>query len=118
MAVAVAGCGDDGGGGESGWQAEFQDSSRQLVNDPEFFPAAGLLQICAGLEMEEFGREAYELLLLEGLAEDAGDDDAPAWDGPGRPLDEILTDYGIEGTPAVLDEAVQIFLDEIERACP
>ena len=31
---------------------------------------------------------------------------------------EILTDAGLEKNVKTLDEALQIFIDELERACP
>ena len=34
------------------------------------------------------------------------------------PIDEILAEYGIERTTAVESEVVEIWLDEVERACP
>jgi hypothetical protein len=110
VVLAVTGCGSK----EAGWQDEWREQLRRDVNNPELMDPAEMLQICAVFDMDD-GRD---LLEEELLAEIANDDDDDEYAGSGRPLDEILADYGLERNVKTLDEAVQIALDEFERPCP
>ena len=110
LAVAVAGCGSK----SAGWQDEWREQTRRDVNNPELFDPADLLQLCPYFETDE-GRELIE---KEMLAQIANDDDDGEYVGSGRPLDEILADEGLERNVKTLDEAFQILLGELERACP
>ena len=105
LAVAVTGC----GGSEPGWQDEYREQTRRDLNNPELLDPADLLQVCAVYD-QDGGRDLLELELLA--------EEEVEYEGSGRPLDEILADYGLVEDVNTLDAAVQIFLDEFERACP
>ena len=110
LAVSVVGC----GGSEPGWQDEFREQTRRDINDPEMLDPADLLLPCSVLD-QDGGRD---LLEQELFAEIANDEDEEEYEGSGRPLSEILADYGLVEDVNTLNEAAQVFLDEIERACP
>jgi len=105
----LAGC----GGSEPGWQAEYREQTRRDYNDPERVDPIVLLQICNVFD-EDGGRELLEQEILASWAEDVYE----GYDGSGRPLAEILADFGLVENPATIDEAAQIVIEEMEGACP
>ena len=109
LAVAVAGCGSS----EPGWQDEWREQTRRDLNDPEMLDPAELLLPCSVFD-QDGGRDLLEQELFAEMA----NDEEVEYEGSGRPLREILADYGLVENVNTLNEAAQIFLDEIERACP
>ena len=110
LAVAAAGCGSS----EPGWQDEWREQTRRDINDPAMLDPAELLLPCSVLD-QDGGRDLLEQELFTEIRNDDGEDE---YEGSGRPLSEILADYGLVRNVNTLNEAAQIFLDEIERACP
>jgi len=111
LAVAIAGC----GGGEPGWQDEFREQTRRDFNNPEMMDPVGLLQICAALD-QDGGTDLLRQEILAAWAEQ--DETGEEYDGSGRPLAEILADFGLVEDVNTLNDAAQIFVEEFERACP
>jgi len=110
LAVAVAGCGSS----EPGWQDEWREQRRQDLNNPEYVDPVELLQVCAIFD-EDGGRG---LLKQEVLATWALESEEVEYEGPGQTVTEILADYGVTENAKIVDEAAEIAIDEIERACP
>lgn len=106
LAFALAGCGE----GSPAWTEEFRDQVRADLPSPEI--AGDIFPICQVLE-EDGGRDLVEAELAA-----AFNDPENEYNGSGRPVREILADYDIELTPAIADQVVKIFLEEIERLCP
>ena len=106
VAIVLGGC----GGSEPAWTQEFRKQVRADLPSPEI--AGDLVPICTALE-EDGGRA-----LVKAQLSAAFNDPENEYDGSGRPVREILADEEIELTPAIADQVVEIFLEEIERLCP
>ena len=115
LAVAAAGCGSS----EPGWQAEWRKQTRQDLNNPEQVDPVELLQLCAIFD-EDDGRGLLkqDLLALWALDSEELEMMDLEYDGPGKSLTEMLDDYGVDMSAKAIDEAAEISISEIERACP
>ena len=111
LAVAVVGCGSS----EPGWQDEYREQTRRDVNDPAMLPPVDLLQICAVFD-QDGGRDFVKAEIFAVWAEQ--DATGREYEGSGRPLAEILADFGLVENAAILDETAEIYVEELERACP
>lgn len=103
LAVAMAGCGD----GESAWHAEFR---RQFRSD-NFVPDLADQPLC--IHFKDFTFEEREEV-RRGLVMDFDFLFVDAKTG----IDELLAVFGIERTPAIEDEVVDLAMDELEQLCP
>ena len=99
----MAGCGD----GESAWQAEF----RELFRSDNFVPDLADQLLCIGFKDLTF-EEREEVRL--GLVMDFDILFVEAKTG----IDELLAEHGIERTPAISDEVVDLAMNEFEQLCP
>ena len=111
LAVAVAGCGSS----EPGWQDELREQIRSDFNSPEFgVDPADMMATCIGFG--EVTDEQMQELRIGALANFNYLFNDPELEEP--TIDELLAEYGIERTPAISGEVVDIYFDEMERACP
>ena len=106
-ATALAGC----GGGESSWQDEWRDNAGHAV---VALDEENVQYLCSAIETGEADWEAWGIGQRGLFSADAD----RVYDPGIRSLNVILADYRLEQTPAILDEAVQIFIDNFERVCP
>ena len=104
LAVAVAGCGGD----ESGWQSEVREDAREFFDVLQVVDPDELLRRCFVLDGAN-GRSRLTQEALESRSENIGSYD---------PLAETLASHGVALSAATLDEAIQIYIDETDRACP
>ena len=115
LAVAVAGCGGD----EPGWQDELRGQLRYQFNNPEpGIDPADYLAAC--ITIESATDEEMEELRMGIISEfNAVFNDVESYTGTGdfRPIDEILAEYGVERTPAISGEVVDVYFDEFEQLC-